>query len=343
MKIIDMHCDTISEIWEARKRGEECRLRNNELMIDLKRLRQSHYLVQNFALFVDGNKAEHGCFTAVKELIQVFKQEMKANADWIGEVHNVEEILENERKGKLSALLTVEEGGVCEGSLNNLHYLYEQGVRMMTLTWNYPNELGYPNYNENGDLYVPDTRNGLSERGILFLEEMEHLGMIVDVSHLSDAGFYDVLAYTKKPFVASHSNARGVCRAARNLSDDMIRKLGERGGVAGLNFSVDFLREHEGYEGVDARNPENWGRGYASVSDIAKHARHIADIGGIESVGLGSDFDGISPHPELAGAQDMEKLIEEFKRAGFHESEIEKICFKNVLRVYSEVLKPSVD
>lgn len=339
MKNIDMHCDTISEIWEARKRGEDCCLRSNSLMIDLRRLRQSRYLVQNFALFVDGKRAKNGCFAAVKELIKVFKQEMEDNADWIAEVHNVEEILENERRGKLSALLTVEEGGVCEGSLGKLHYLYDQGVRMMTITWNYPNELGYPNYNENGDLYVPDTCHGLTETGILFLEEMERMGMIVDVSHLSDAGFYDVLAHTKKPFVASHSNARGVCRAARNLSDDMLRKLGERGGVTGLNFSVDFLREHEGCEGVDARNPANWGRGYASIVDIVKHARHIADIGGIESVGLGSDFDGISPHPELAGAEDLEKVIEEFRRAGFHESEIDKICYKNVLRVYSEVLK----
>lgn len=339
MKIIDMHCDTISEIWEARKRGEDCSLRKNSLMIDLIRLQQRNYLVQNFALFVDGNKAEHGCFAAVKELIQVFKQEMKANADWIGEVHNVEEILENERQGKISALLTVEEGGVCEGSLDHLHYLYDQGVRMMTITWNYPNELGYPNYNENGDMYVPDVQHGLTEHGIVFVEEMERLGMIVDVSHLSDAGFYDVLTHTKKPFVASHSNARGGCRAARNLSDDMIRRLGERGGVAGLNFSVDFLREHEGCEGVDARNPANWGRGYASIADVVKHAKYIANVGGMECVGFGSDFDGISPHPELAGAEDMAKLIEEFRKAGFHESEIDKICYGNVLRVYSEVLK----
>ncbi|MDD6070090.1 MAG: dipeptidase [Clostridiales bacterium] len=339
MKIIDMHCDTISEIWEARKRGEGCSIRKNAMMIDLKRLRENHYLVQNYALFVDGSKAEHGCFAAVKELIQVFKQEMKANADWIGEVHNVEEILENERQGKVSALLTVEEGGVCEGSLEHLYYLYDQGVRMMTITWNYPNELGYPNYNENGDMYVPDIQHGLTEHGIVFVEEMERLGMIVDVSHLSDAGFYDVLTHTKKPFVASHSNARGVCRAARNLSDDMIRRLGERGGVAGLNFSVDFLREHEGCEGVDARNPANWGRGYASIADIVKHAKYIANVGGMECVGLGSDFDGISPHPELVGAEDMPKLIEEFRKAGFHESEIDKICYGNVLRVYSEVLK----
>lgn len=338
MKIIDMHCDTISEIWEGKKRGEDCGLRRNHLMIDLERLQKSGYLVQNFALFVDSKKACNGGFAAVRELILVFKQEIEKNQDLIAEVHNIEEILENERAGRLSALLTVEEGGVCEGSLSNLQYLYDRGVRMMTLTWNYPNELGYPNYNENGDLCVPDIEHGLTQTGILFLEEMERLKMIVDVSHLSDAGFYDVIRFTKNPFVASHSNARAVCGAARNLSDDMLRKLGERGGVAGLNFSVDFLREHDTGQMYDARNPENWGLGYASLLDIVRHAKHIAQIGGIECVGLGSDFDGIPLHPELSGAEGMPLLIEEFKRAGFHESEIDKICYRNVMRVYKDVL-----
>ena len=340
MNIADMHCDTISEIWEAKKRGEDCCLRRNRLMIDLERLKKSGYLVQNFALFVDRRQAARenmGSFAAVRELIQVFKQEMHENDDLIGEVHSLDEILENEKRGRLSALLTVEEGGVCEGELAKLYDLYENGVRMMTLTWNYPNELGYPNYNENGDLYVPDTMHGLTKTGFSFVEEMERLGMIIDVSHLSDAGFYDVWQNTKKPFVASHSNARGVCRAARNLSDDMIRKLGERGGVAGLNFSVDFLRNYEGGEKLDARNPENWGLGYASLSDIAEHAKYLAKHGGIGCVGLGSDFDGIPPHPELSGAESISLLAGELAKAGFHESEIDKILYQNVLRVYGEV------
>jgi len=328
----------MSEIWEVQKRGEDCGLRSNFLMLDLERLQKSDYLVQNFALFVDRKKACSGSFATVKELIQVFKQEMKRNGDLIAEVHNVEEILENKCAGRLSALLTVEEGGVCEGKLSNLYELYDQGVRMMTITWNYKNELGYPNYNGNGDLYVPDTEHGLTKTGAAFVEEMERLGMIVDVSHLSDAGFYDVLSITKKPFVASHSNARAVCGVARNLSDDMIRKLGERGGVAGLNFSVDFLREHDTGKGCDARNPENWGLGYASLLDIVRHAKHIAKVGGIECVGFGSDFDGIPLHPELAGAEGMPVLIEELKKAGFYESEVDKICYQNVMRVYKEVL-----
>lgn len=337
MKIVDMHCDTISEIKNATESGNECCLRENTFMIDLQRMKANHYLVQNFALFVDLKKHAKG-FERVQELVRVFQFEMKDNQDIISQVTNTKMIAENEKNGKLSALLTVEEGGVCEGKLENLQILYEQGVRMMTLTWNYPNELGYPNYNARGDLKIPDLEHGLTDLGIIFLEKMERMGIIVDVSHLSDAGFYDVLKYAKKPFVASHSNARAVCNVARNMSDDMIQKLGDRGGVMGLNFSVDFLREYTGTKVFDARNPVNWGLSFATIEDIVCHAKHIANVGGIECVGIGADFDGIPMHPQIQGAQDMVRLIDAFQRAGFHESEVEKIFYKNVMRVYKEVL-----
>ena len=336
MKIIDMHCDTIYEILEGRKRGENISLRESTLMIDLMKLKKSGYSVQNFALFVEQKKGESS-FGKVKELLAVFREEMKENQDLIAQVYTTGDILENEKRGKLSALLTVEEGGVCEGKLENLYFLYEQGVRMMTLTWNFPNEIGYPNFSENRDCYTPDVENGLTQTGIHFVEEMERIGMIIDVSHLSDAGFYDVLNHTKKPFVASHSNARAVCPWVRNLTDDMLKKLGERGGVAGLNYCADFLREHS-FENVDgiARRPREGG--YASVEDIAIHASHMADVGGIECVGLGSDFDGIPCNPELSGAHEMQKLVDALAKKGFHESEIDKILYQNVFRLYQDVL-----
>lgn len=198
---------------------------------------------------------------------------------------------------------------------------------MMTLTWNFPNALGYPSLNaERYDPYTPNTSEGLTEKGIEFVQEMERLGMIVDVSHLSDAGFYDVLHYTQKPFVASHSNAREVCRHVRNLTDDMIRKLSERGGVTGLNFCMDFLRE-----------PSEKGS-YAALADIVNHARHIADVGGVECVGLGSDFDGIPCNAEISGADQMPRLADAFQKKGFHESEIDRILYGNVFRLYQEIL-----
>ena len=156
---------------------------------------------------------------------------------------------------------------------------------------------------------------------------MEELGMIPDVSHLSDAGFFDVLKVTKKPFVASHSNARSICPSVRNMTDEMIKSLGERGGVMGLNFYADFLEEKP--DGV--YNP-------GTLEAVVRHAKHIVKVGGIEILGLGSDFDGIETNEALPGAQSMGKLAEALLQSGFHESELDKILYGNVMRVYEECL-----
>ena len=171
----------------------------------------------------------------VLELADVYYDELDKNQDLIRPVYSYADIESNRKAGLMSAMLTVEEGGVCKGNPAFLRTLYRLGVRMLTLTWNFPNELGWPNLEVPGEgvdpeSFRPDFRKanvnqGLTETGIAFVQEMERLGMIVDVSHLSDAGFMDVLRVTKKPFVASHSNARAVCSWARNLTDDMIRLL----------------------------------------------------------------------------------------------------------------------
>ena len=176
-------------------------------------------------------------------------------------------------------------------------------------------------------LNTPDVQNGLTETGRAFVEHMEEIGMIVDVSHMSDAGFYDVLQCTKKPFVASHSNARRVCPCVRNLSNDMIRNIGERGGVIGLNFCADFLTQLP----AGVYNP-------GTIEAIVVHARHIATKGGVDCLGLGSDFDGIDTHAELPGADHMEKLWEVLKKGGFTERELDKIFTENVLRLYEDTL-----
>lgn len=329
MRIMDMHCDTISKIQARRRKGRKTDINDPTLMANLPALKKGGYVLQNFALYVD--KGEHP-FRQVTELLDIFRQEMAANQDRIRPVTSTDQLLENERAGRLSALLTVEEGGVCEGELDKLHFLHGQGVRMMTLTWNYPNELGYPNFSPNRDCYTPDTEHGLTKTGFSFVQEMEQMGMIVDVSHLSDAGFYDVLKVAKKPFVASHSNAREVCPWVRNLTDDMIRKLAERGGVIGLNFCGDFLRDEPGI----ARRP---GRDSAAgLADVVRHARHMVNVGGVECVGLGSDFDGIPPYAGMPRAEHMEELAEAFRQGGFSESETDLIFYGNVFRVYQMIL-----
>lgn len=348
MRIVDMHCDTISRLLEIRERGKEEGLYANNCHIDVEKMQKSGYLLQNFALFV--NKEACGdAWEAVQKLYALYREQMEQNDRWIAPVYRFEDIAQNSRAGRISALLTVEEGAVCGGEIEKLRTLYEQGVRMLTLTWNYPNELGYPNIDGNRTaavrkeagtmtktqkdaliktfLNTPDTEHGLTDTGAAFVAEMEKLGMIVDVSHLSDAGFYDVLRVTQKPFVASHSNARSLCPHVRNMSDDMIRALAERGGVMGLNFCADFLIQFP----AGVPNP-------GTVQAIAEHARHIVNTGGMECLGLGTDFDGIDTHEEVPDAGCMDRLFEQLKRSGFTESQIDRIFSENVLRLYREVL-----
>lgn len=326
-----MHCDTISEIWYGRRDGLPVSLLNSSLQIDIEKLKKGDYLLQNFAMFVNlGRNMDP--LEAVLQLIDIFYQEIEKNSDQIGVVTSYQDIEKNKELGRISAMLTVEEGGVCKGNLAYLRNLYRLGVRMMTLTWNYENELAFPNsVPVDSDIvfpFRPDTQNGLKEQGFAFLEEMERLGMIIDVSHLSDAGFYDVYEHTKNPFIASHSNARALCGHCRNLDDTMIRKLAERGGVTGLNYCAGFLMEKTCKEDICR----------STVHLMAEHARYLANIGGIGCVGLGSDFDGISGELELSDCSKLSLLEAELRKKGFHESEIEAIFFKNVLRVYKELL-----
>lgn len=201
---------------------------------------------------------------------------------------------------------------------------------MITLTWNYPNGIGFPNMTSGegfARLKSINDQDGLTEFGIAYVQEMERLGMIIDVSHLGDAGFYDVLKYTTKPFVASHSNARTICNVARNLTDDMIKALAKRGGVMGINFCGDFLK------------PSTTGHVRSCVEDMVKHILYIKDLVGIDYVGLGTDFDGIDQNLEIQDASMMNLLAEALQKAGLSKAEIEKVFYGNVLRVYRQILK----
>lgn len=331
MKVVDMHCDTVYEIYERRKKGQKVRLLENDLHIDLKKMEKGDYLIQNFALYTHLEQEQRPLEHAMR-LMDVFYEEMEANRERIGVVKNWQDIERNKKEGKLSAMVTIEEGGACQGELAYLRDFYRLGVRMMTLTWNFPNELGYPNriLPQNGGpaLRVADTEHGLTEKGIDFVQEMERLGMIPDISHLNDAGIWDVFRYTKKPFVASHSNARALSCHPRNLTDEMIRALAERGGVAGINFCASFLREDEkGKEPV-----------HSYCRDMVEHIKHMKQVGGIGCIGLGSDFDGITSIVEMGDCSGIQLLADEMERQGFSVGEIEAVFHKNVLHLYREVL-----
>ena len=385
MKVVDLHCDTILEIWNSELKGDRLALRDTEnsthpLHIDLKKLKEGDYLLQNFALFVDLHMpSEHGKpnhssiswktpgaaaskkeaadswvdpWLQVTEMIRVFREEMAANADLIRQVFTWNDIVENQRNGLISALLTTEEGGILQGKLDRLDTLYQTGVRMMTITWNYDNELGHPNPLPHRHIdefldsstdktantgeepfdwfftFKPSDGNGLTSFGKQAVARMEELHILPDVSHLSDAGFFDVADIVKGPFVASHSNARALCGCRRNLTDDMIRTIAAHGGVAGLNFCPSFVME-----------ASRESLCYSSCEALCRHARHLMDVGGREVVALGTDFDGIAPENlEIENASQIHKLADYMSCHGFSTEEIEGVFFKNALRVYREVL-----
>lgn len=346
---IDMHCDTIAIIsgsWSPEEPGngqKARRLRENDLRIDLGRLQKGGCLCQCFALFTElGDVREHGesPFRHVCALSDALDREIAENSDLIRPAYSASDIRRHAAAGLLSSLKTIEEGGVFEGKLEYLYEMYRRGVRKATLTWNYPNELGYPNpspkrhpYQKDGRPARLDTENGLTNCGISFVREMERIGMLIDLSHLNDAGIRDVFLHTRPetPVLASHSNARGVAFHPRNLSDEMIRMIAARGGVTGINFYSEFLRQ------PPAKTADG-GADLGRIEDMIAHMKYIRNLGGIDMIGLGTDFDGFGDPSEIADAGQMQKLADAMSLSGFTTDEIEKVFYKNVLRVYEAVL-----
>ena len=332
MKVWDLHCDTLSVLRRAEKNGETANFEHNSGHIDLERLQRGDYMLQCFAAFVNLGDKTPGAdplVTALEE-IDVFKRIMEKYSDRIAPVYTAADIRRNAEAGKISGMLTIEEGGVCKGSLGVLRRMQELGVRMMTLTWNHENELASPNVVPGNGVHrlwpcQPNTEAGLKEKGFEFLAEMERLHIIADVSHLSDKGFWDIAGHSTRPFVASHSNCRALAPHCRNLTDEMIRALAERGGLAGLNFCAAFLDDQPSAELC---------RSTAAL--MAKHAAHFKQVGGIEMIALGSDFDGIGGKLELDSCDRMEMLADALRKEGFTEDEVEKIFFRNALRFFEE-------
>lgn len=326
--IADMHCDTISALYWKKKGGCAEDLSANSLSIDLHKMRAGSYCLQNFAVFVDMERVEDPLETAL-EMIGLYDRELELCGGEIAPVLCWEDICKNREQGKISAVLAIEEGGILKGSLSELERLYRLGVRMLCLSWNYPNEIGFPNLQRDrsgNPLFTLRSDEGLTDFGLEVIREAQRLGMIVDVSHLSDGGFWDVVQHVQKPFVASHSNAQAVCGVCRNLTDEMIRALADKGGVTGINFCEDFLC-------IESKR-----RPGMLLDAIICHIRHIIRVGGEDCCGLGSDFDGIEGNRDMQTAADMEKLIERLEKEKFPPRQIDKICGENVLRVYRDAL-----
>lgn len=314
MRIIDMHCDTLIEGWRHPERS----FYDGETSINLKLLKENGSLAQFFAMYLSRQEMETmDAYDILKGIYGYYRQMMSAHKELIGPAYSAADILENERQGRLSAFLTVEDGVFLDGKMERLEEVYNMGVRLITLMWNFENSVGFP-CNDDPEAH----RKGLKPFGIEVVEKMNALGMIIDVSHMSEGGFYDVAKYSKKPFVASHSCARSLCNHRRNLTDDQLKTLGNAGGLVGVNFECSFLKE---------------GSDRATFDQIAEHLVYMKNKAGIEAIGFGSDFDGIDDNGELVDYSGFSKLLSVLEKK-FTYDELDKICHDNALRVIGDVI-----
>lgn len=294
---------------------------------------EGNVMIQTFALFTDrknGRQPEHEAL----RMLNVFQSALEENRDTLIQIRTCKDLREVQSGRKLGALLSLEEGDIMFHDLNMLEFWYRMGVRLIALTWNYPNAIGAPNisfegmekidYTRPSPLYRIETEQGLSEFGKAFVRKCEKLGILVDVSHLGDKAFWDVIEISTQPVIASHSNCRRLCKVNRNLEDEQIRAIAQTGGVIGVNFCADFLRENSG--------------DLSRVSDLAAHLDHMKQIGGIEVCAIGTDFDGISCSCEAADCSQFDKLADALHRTGWTPEEIEQAFSGNVLRILERIL-----
>lgn len=308
--MIDLHCDTIMQLLDHPDSGD---LYRNTWKIDIEKLQKAHSKVQDFALFINLGETNDP-YGRYEEMRNLCTTQIHLYGEHIQHVLSYQDVESVYESGKIGALMSIEEGGVLGGDLDKLKQAYQDGVRLITLTWNYPNGLGEPHCGEQHKKLTP--------KGIEFVEAMQDLGIVVDCSHLNDAGTEQLGDILDVPFVASHSNAREVTAHTRNLPDNLIKLIANKGGVIGLNFAQSFL----------GTSP------VSRIDDIVKHGLYLINKGGEDVVALGTDFDGIKPNTEIKDASKMYRLYDAFNEAGLSVEQCEKLFWKNADRLLKEIL-----
>ena len=314
MRIIDMHCDTLIECWRHKERS----LRSGKGHLNLDLMMNHQAMAQFFAIYLSRNEMQTmDPYDIFHGIYENYKNEMKDNEDIIKPAYSAEDIVKNSEEGLLSSFLTIEDGVFIDGKIERIQEVYDLGVRLITLIWGYPNSVGYPCYDDD-----KENSQGLTEFGLQVVEKMNALGMIVDVSHMSEGGFYDVAKHSKTPFMATHSCSKTLCGHKRNLTDDQLKVIGETGSVAGINFECSFLKE---------------GSDYATIEQIITHLKYMVDKAGIEHIGFGSDFDGIDTTGELVDYSGYDKVMKAMESV-FTAREIDKLTHENVLRTMKDII-----
>jgi membrane dipeptidase len=305
--VVDLHSDTLLVVGGG---ARDVGTRSTVGHIDLPRLREGGVDVQVFAAFVHPREASRG-FARALELIDAFDRMVTAHRGMVGRATTVQQIESTVRAGRIAGVLSIENGDALGGQVDNLAVLYRRGVRVMGLTWNASNALA--------DGALDHRHGGLTPLGKAVVTRMQTLGIVIDVSHLSEQSFWDVLAASTGPVMATHSDAAAIVPHPRNLTDAQLRALAARGGVVGVNF----YPAHSGG---------------ASIEHILRQIDYMVKIMGVDHVALGSDFDGFTQSVRgLEDAAKMPTLTAGLAARGYTPDQIKKILGGNALRVFKQV------
>ena len=307
--VFDLHCDTVTELL-GQDLAAITSLRRNTLHIDLERLKKYPAYVQCFAFWSTtglplpkGMKPEDIFWREVS----VLQDQIDKNSDLIRQARSGADIRMNQEDGVISAIFTLEGAAGIGFDPAKLEKLHNLGFRMSTLGWNENNALTGSH----------ETGGGLTKRGREYIKECQRLGILVDVSHISDEAFWQIMDITEAPIVATHSNSRKVCAVSRNLTDEMFRAICSTGGVAGFNLCADFVGERP------------------TVDTACDHIFHFLELDPAGThIAIGGDLDGISEMPEgFSGVQDYPKLAKRLLERGLDEKILKQIFWSNALGV----------
>lgn len=362
--IVDGHMDLPLRIYNQTDGNPEQSYdfinRQEEGNIDYVRAREGGVDAPFMAIYIPASYQETGGAKGLADTLIMMVEKLATTwSDKIAMAYSPQDIKDNFEKGLLSLPMGIENAAAIEDDLSNVKYFFDKGIRYMTLTHGKDNLVGDSSYDDS------ETHGGLSEFGREVVKEMNRLGMIIDVSHITDKTFFDVAELSKAPIVATHSSVRNFTPGfERNVSDDIIEKIAEKGGMVMITFGGSFLDQSYADANTEIRahimewlqennltyrDPEaqEYIKQYSAdkkptvyVSKVAEHIDHVVKLVGIDHVGLGSDFDGVGDTlPEgLKDASMYPNLIAELLKLGYSKEEIEKICSKNFFRVWDQIM-----
>ncbi len=331
MKIFDGHADIWWDTTLKRKNGLENIIKN----FHAERLKTGKIFGGIFAAWLDNEIPEKDWEKEFIYMLNAVSSEINSNKDILNIIKSKEDIPSNISNEKFYVLMGVEGLRAIDTNLDWLDTLYNLGYRHASLTWNEDNLLagGAGGTNE----------YGLTEIGKKVIEKMNRLGMVIDVSHANEKTFWDIKTICTKPFIASHSNVKSLCDVPRNLTDEQIKAIAESKGVIGVNAYIGFIKKSDYSNPVPVKNPDR--TNIPNISDLADHIDYIVNLVGVDYVGLGFDFceylseELKNANPlNLEDASKSQNMIDELRKRGYSEKNIEKIAYKNFLRVISEVL-----